>query len=333
VAHRDHRTLLNTIIPYELKENVGLEWGAYNWYISNIWEEKNSVLFTHDDNIFEGNAFDTIEQKTRRFDFVYLYPRAVSNHKISANGGRCFVLSPRAIKWLKERGGIWFDNTNTGQTSGNSNGGLDYGRGRKEMHKRFQQMKKQGFKTHPKMIIDGIKLGRRGTIDYKKPGVHVIKTVVRKYKHKPKRKILGYEEFLKIKLCHSRLGSFKIMTHDSKYEYVNKAINWLSQRGIIEGCILPRLTPSTWVLYNCFKYEFRQKVAPSGNTLVNSPRYSPQYYESLPPMSDKEIMELLENYPISCNGNRLIDGNHRVFAMMGRIVHGKSYLPMHCLKR
>jgi hypothetical protein len=48
VAHKDSEMLKSCDLPYEVIENTGLEWGAYNHYIKNVWDG-DAVLFMHDD--------------------------------------------------------------------------------------------------------------------------------------------------------------------------------------------------------------------------------------------------------------------------------------------
>ena len=48
VANRDDKFLKLCELPYSLRENVGLEFGAYNHYLDNIWDG-DSVVFCHDD--------------------------------------------------------------------------------------------------------------------------------------------------------------------------------------------------------------------------------------------------------------------------------------------
>mgnify|MGYP003982103799 CR=1 FL=1 len=45
VAHRYRETIENYNISYSVKKNIGLEYGAYDWYIKNKWNGKNNILF------------------------------------------------------------------------------------------------------------------------------------------------------------------------------------------------------------------------------------------------------------------------------------------------
>jgi hypothetical protein len=89
---------------------------------------------------------------------------------------------------------------------------------------------------------------------------------------------------------------------------------------------------------NCVLYSFRKNVISyerlnSTSFQPGSKRiYSADYYESLEPMSETEISRLLERMPILVAGHKLVGGRHRVCAMIGRLVNGQSYLPVHALR-
>lgn len=89
---------------------------------------------------------------------------------------------------------------------------------------------------------------------------------------------------------------------------------------------------------NCIIYSFRKKVVPYEEIAnyvydKSSPKlFSAEYYLSLDPMSEKEISNLLRSSPIMIENNTLISGRHRVCAMIGRLVAGQSYLPIHVLQ-
>ena len=55
--------------------------------------------------------------------------------------------------------------------------------------------------------------------------------------------------------------------------------------------------------------------------------YSKDYYESLDSMNDMEIIDFLSNNPIEITNNCITSGKHRVFAMIGRIIDEKDYIP------
>ena len=81
-------------------------------------------------------------------------------------------------------------------------------------------------------------------------------------------------------------------------------------------------------------YQFRKNVLPykNINTFLEMNEgvsiYSKEYYESLDSMDDFEIKDFLDKNPIEITTNHVTSGKHRIFAMIGRIVDGKDYIPM-----
>ena len=81
------------------------------------------------------------------------------------------------------------------------------------------------------------------------------------------------------------------------------------------------------------KYEFRKgTIAYETVKLETEPVkaeifVSSQYFEKRQLMSDVEIADLLEHNPISLRGSHVTSGRHRVFAMVGRLINGKNYIP------
>jgi hypothetical protein len=58
VAHRDNDIL--HAFDHHIRENTGLEFGAYDWYLKNKWDKQSSVFFIHDDTEALPVAFDYV---------------------------------------------------------------------------------------------------------------------------------------------------------------------------------------------------------------------------------------------------------------------------------
>ena len=86
--------------------------------------------------------------------------------------------------------------------------------------------------------------------------------------------------------------------------------------------------------FYCIKYQFRKNVVPyiNVNDYIKAKRkpylYTANYYESLAKMSEYEIQKFLYKHPIEIENNAVVGGKHRVFAMIGRLIEGKKYIPM-----
>lgn len=84
----------------------------------------------------------------------------------------------------------------------------------------------------------------------------------------------------------------------------------------------------------CVKYQFRKDVVPYSMANkyieeVGKPLlYSAKYYESLKLMNEAEIRNFLKRHPIVIENGCVTSGKHRVFAMIGRLGGGKSYIPI-----
>jgi hypothetical protein len=120
VAHRYRETIENYNISYSVKKNIGLEYGAYDWYIKNKWNGKNNILFMHDDIDIKGGgeSIDDLINYCNKFDVVHV--TGVNEPRNIKYSFRCIYFSGRAVKqWLKDFNGFWYDEKNKGYTIGN----------------------------------------------------------------------------------------------------------------------------------------------------------------------------------------------------------------------
>ncbi len=137
VAHRE-----NTVsqLPTTLIDNVGLEFGGYDYYLKNIWDGKSSVLFTHDDTyVTDISVFDKIAKIERDLSFLF-YNTKESVSCLGAHG-RAMYASPRFLSFLKKskcncsfskedglphHTGFYYDKKNLGRNTGYGNVIMDY---------------------------------------------------------------------------------------------------------------------------------------------------------------------------------------------------------------
>ncbi len=99
-------------LKYTIIENIGLEYGAYDWYIKNIWDSKSDVFFMHDD-IYIGKFNN----------FIFSNYKKMKKRKIAhgvfgrerGTGEKFFYMFSILIKIIKEKhNGIWYDKENLG---------------------------------------------------------------------------------------------------------------------------------------------------------------------------------------------------------------------------
>jgi hypothetical protein len=94
---------------------------------------------------------------------------------------------------------------------------------------------------------------------------------------------------------------------------------------------------NNFYIYNVI-YEFRKNVIPYKkiNNFINLNQvmiYSKEYYESLEKYNDFEIELFLFFNPFFIDNNLIKHGYHRLFAMIGRIVKDKNYIPVYVIKK
>jgi hypothetical protein len=106
-----HRPGPTCDLPLVLRENVGLEWGAFSHYLENLWDGESRVLFMHDDVEASPAFFDEVAAATADQAFVF---RDRGEFERAYSHGRAFVASGAFLTLLGEHGGIWYDGGNTG---------------------------------------------------------------------------------------------------------------------------------------------------------------------------------------------------------------------------
>jgi len=149
-----------------------------------------------------------------------------------------------------------------------------------------------------------------------------------------------------------RIRHLGLVTHDGKHNKNREILKYLSsektKKEINEkldetDTSIPFFPPTNYDMrfwwggnnyfWNCVKNEFRKNVVPysKANDYIASVKkpflYSNSYYESLPLMTDKEIKKLLLTQPIEITNGAITSGKHRAFAMIGRLLSGKPYIP------
>lgn len=127
VAHRDDMWLRKSGFNFFLRENRGLEWGAYDWYLKNAWDGESNVLYMHDDvrmrPVLKGfstispiKIFDAIAEL--EMDQAYIFKTERERLENYGIHGRAVFASARFNKQLLQDGGFWYDHDNTGHTNG-----------------------------------------------------------------------------------------------------------------------------------------------------------------------------------------------------------------------
>ena len=95
------------------RENVGLEWGAYSYYLDKVWDGHSDVLFTQDDiEVFDLSFFGwtaTIQE-----DICFIFNNDREARYNGTAHGRMFFASSRFLIAATTLGGFWYDQGNHG---------------------------------------------------------------------------------------------------------------------------------------------------------------------------------------------------------------------------
>lgn len=128
VAHRYNSCLKWHNIYFYVKDNIGVEYGAYNYFIHNFWDKESKVLFMHDDVVINPIMKDyKMLPRTTIFnslanvdvDLGYIFQGRFDELENFGIHGRGIMMSPRFIQHLLDNHkGIWFDKDNDGHISG-----------------------------------------------------------------------------------------------------------------------------------------------------------------------------------------------------------------------
>ncbi len=172
---------------------------------------------------------------------------------------------------------------------------------------------------------------------------------------------IGLKTFLNLNIEHKnspswivRKSHLDIVTNNKKNLKVKDIVNYLSNEDslnslmkrveitqlddLISGSISHSKyfwsSGNNFFLFSVY-YQFRKGVVPykEANEYIKNKNkinlYSREYFEQLEPMNDIEITSFLKDNLIEITDNHISSGKHRVFAMIGRLVEGKEYIPFY----
>lgn len=159
VSNRQDEYLKMIDLPYTVRENTGLEWGAYNHYLTNVWQG-GDVLFCHDDiEILPMVVNNEIKEPEFIFDQIakldvdqaYIFRNMQEDAENRSQHGRMIFCSE---KFLKKAKGFYFDESNDGDSE-NYNAGIN------AFH---EQARKIGGKVHQRAYVPSFIFGKRGQL-------------------------------------------------------------------------------------------------------------------------------------------------------------------------
>lgn len=179
VSNRENDYLSTLDLPYIVRENTGLEWGAYNWFLMHKWDGQSPVLFLHDDIIFNPYAvngeihppewlFDQIANL--KVDQAYIFKNKTEDSVNYGRHGRMVFMGAELLGKAKAIGGFWYDKKNTGYTEGSrpelreKTGCYGYNAGILAFH---EQARTIGGDVHRKVFVPSFGMCIRGNVEVK----------------------------------------------------------------------------------------------------------------------------------------------------------------------
>jgi len=175
VAHRDGDELKTFDLPYVVTENIGLEWGAYNHFLMNIWDGNDSILFMHDDirfnpvvknyEIMPGElVFNYLAEIN--FDHSYIFQNRKEEILNYGQHGRVVLISERLLHLVKKERGFAYDKENQGYLGNGEKSEKtkyhNYGINRVTEKLKEIQERRPGWKLLQKVYAPNMDMGYRG---------------------------------------------------------------------------------------------------------------------------------------------------------------------------
>jgi len=116
VSHRPVPEFFYCGLPHTEVADEGLDFGAYSWFVSNLWDGKSDVLFCHDDSRLEKvEVVDEIAKLKNDVLFIFENDKEalmnVGKRGVPAHG-RCIRVSAGVLARFVSDGGIWYDKEN-----------------------------------------------------------------------------------------------------------------------------------------------------------------------------------------------------------------------------
>lgn len=152
------------------RENLGLDWGAYSFFLEHAWDGAADVLFLQDDTRVSGPFWDEMAAITHDQAFVF---RDRAEFEAAYSHGRAHVASARFLALARARGGIWFDRGNCGFIAAGTSwsetrppGCLDHNAGIRAYTQLVQRIGAEhtALSVDRQVYSEHVWLGRRGTV-------------------------------------------------------------------------------------------------------------------------------------------------------------------------
>jgi|TARA_R110000782_G_scaffold55022_2_gene116263 hypothetical protein len=131
---------------------------------------------------------------------------------------------------------------------------------------------------------------------------------------------INLDYFLDMEIANGGLSK-QVITLNGKLKTIKDLVKYWSTAS------KPKLTPETWQYYNCMVAGFRKGV--DNHHDIGWDKLTEEYYNSLEPMSDRELGDYLQANPVEFNNGFIKHSYHRALAMVGRLIRGEKYIPFY----
>jgi hypothetical protein len=148
---------------HHVRENTGLDWGAYSYYLKNVWDHESPVLFQHDDvRVSDAGVYDELANLKK--DFCYIFRDREELEVNRGVHGRGFYCSKECLRLvLAKYGGWWYDPDNRGNTlRSHPEQGMHYNAGVCKFVEVMTQVTERFGLKYGTKIIPGFSAARRG---------------------------------------------------------------------------------------------------------------------------------------------------------------------------
>jgi len=152
------------------RENVGLDWGAFSFFLDRAWDARSNVLFLQDDTSVRARFWDEVERIA--YDQAFIF-RDRTEFERTYSHGRAHFAGARFLACVVAKGGIWFDGGNRGFIAAGRSwseapppGSFDHNAGVRA----YTELVKRIGAENPDLVVnrqiysENIRLGRRGRV-------------------------------------------------------------------------------------------------------------------------------------------------------------------------
>lgn len=140
---------------------------------------------------------------------------------------------------------------------------------------------------------------------------------------------ISFKYFLNMEIANG--GESKMIVKDGgKLKTVRDVCKFFSNPSNVSE-VKSKLNPNNWQYFNCMMAGFRHNVA--NHHELGWDKLTEEYYNSLDEMTDEEVLEFNKNNPVEFDNGFIKHSYHRAYAMIGRIIKGKKYIPFYMRKK